>query len=453
MEKFVIKALGLNKEEFERIESIKSLCDDEILITLKRRTEYCPYCDNPTSVVKDYNTRKISHRTLIHNHVKIFYKSRRYFCNTCRKTFMEKNIFSNSSYSKISSFTIINILNDLKPYTATFSSVARKYGISVNKVIEIFDAHVQIKRKKLTRILCLDEFYFNRHAKNKYAFMIMDFEKKNILDVLESRHWSFLSDYFYKIDIKERNSVDIVVIDMYKPYHSLVSQYFKNALCCVDSFHVIKQVNDALNAVRKRIGRMYKNDPKSVNYRLLKHRYKLLLKNEDDIESHEYKYDHILGYTTTENGVLELLLKIHPDLKKTYNLKNQYQKFNSIEEAKFNRDKHEKKLSEIINSMKTSGVKEMENCANTLQNWKSEILNSFLWIDTRRISNGPIEGKNNYVKKILSNANGFTNFERARNRIIYSQNYYEKYSLITSDKPIKRIGKPRGPYKKRNGGK
>jgi len=70
-------------------------------------------------------------------------------------------------------------------------------------------------------------------------------------------------------------------------------------------------------------------------------------------------------------------------------------------------------------------------------------------VNGRRLSNGPIEGKNNYIKKILSNANGMVNFERARNRIIYSQNKYETFSGTVHEKTIKKIGKPRGVYKKK----
>ena len=55
----------------------------------------------------------------------------------------------------------------------------------------------------------------------------------------------------------------------------------------------------------------------------------------------------------------------------------------------------------------------------------------------------------NYVKKILGNANGMTNFERTRNRILYSQNKYETYSTTEYKKRIKRYGKPRGHYKKK----
>ena len=86
--------------------------------------------------------------------------------------------------------------------------------------------------------------------------------------------------------------------------------------------------------------------------------------------------------------------------------------------------------------------------AETLENWKDEIHNSFIWINNRRISNGPCEGKNNYIKKILSNANGMSNFQRTRNRILYSQNKYETYTMTEHKTKLKRIGRPRGTYKK-----
>ena len=85
--------------------------------------------------------------------------------------------------------------------------------------------------------------------------------------------------------------------------------------------------------------------------------------------------------------------------------------------------------------------------SKTLKNWKKEILNSFIWVNGRRLSNGPIEGKNAYIKKIISNANGLNNFERARNKFMYSQNLYEKYSITEHKHSIKRKGSPRGPYK------
>ena len=41
-----------------------------------------------------------------------------------------------------------------------------------------------------------------------------------------------------------------------------------------------------------------------------------------------------------------------------------------------------------------------------------------------------------------------TNFQRARNRILYSQNKYETYSTKEHEDSIKRSCEPRGHYKK-----
>ena len=53
---------------------------------------------------------------------------------------------------------------------------------------------------------------------------------------------------------------------------------------------------------------------------------------------------------------------------------------------------------------------------------KQEILNSFTFINGRRITNGLIESKNSLIRVITSNVNGFTNFKREKNRIMYCFN-------------------------------
>ena len=121
-----------------------------------------------------------------------------------------------------------------------------------------------------------------------------------------------------------------------------------------------------------------------------------------------------------------------------YNLKEDYRVFNDVKENEYNEEEYYKVFNSMIDAMNTSNIKEMVDAANTLKNWKQEIMNSFRWFDGRRISNGCIEGKNNYVKKILSNANGMTNFDRARNRIMYSQNRLDTYTISINEKQIKK---------------
>lgn len=279
--------------------------------------------------------------------------------------------------------------------------------------------------------------------------MILGFKNNLIIDIVESRKHMELSSYFFAIPIQERRQVTHICMDMYSPYKAIIPVYFPEAIVCIDSFHVIKKVTDGLNSLRKRICRNYIDCKDSKEYKLLKYRYKLLLMKSERVDNESYYFDRTLGYTTTQAGVLEELLRIDDCLGIAYKLREKYRDFNSIKEEDFKRENHEEVLEELIYSFSQTEIKEMKNIGNMLTNWKNEILNSFVWFSHRRLSNGPIEGKNNYIKKIISNTNGLTNFERARNRFMYSQNKHETYSISVKEKIIKTPGKSRGTYKKR----
>jgi transposase len=64
----------------------------------------------------------------------------------------------------------------------------------------------------------------------------------------------------------------------------------------------------------------------------------------------------------------------------------------------------------------------MRTFGKTLVKWRSEIKNSFMRIDGRRVSNGPIESTNNKIKTVIKTANGIRKFSRFRNRVLYSIN-------------------------------
>ena len=49
-------------------------------------------------------------------------------------------------------------------------------------------------------------------------------------------------------------------------------------------------------------------------------------------------------------------------------------------------------------------------------------MNSFTRVEGRRISNGPIESRNNTIKLIIRNAAGYRNFENLKSRVIYVLN-------------------------------
>lgn len=51
-------------------------------------------------------------------------------------------------------------------------------------------------------------------------------------------------------------------------------------------------------------------------------------------------------------------------------------------------------------TIKINYIEKMKEVVDILNYWKKEILNSFICVENRRISNDSIEGKNYYIKKL-----------------------------------------------------
>lgn len=401
-------------------------------ITLKNKGGRCKCCGKYTTKCKDLILKTVHHD----QDTVIYYSARRLKCE-CGKTFYENNPFS-SSEKNISDHLIKRILEELKRYNHTFLEVAQRFQISVTKVIEIFDTHVQIKRKALREVISIDEFYFSRHARNKYAFMILGLNGE-IIDILESRRKSFLLDYFKYIPVKERQLVKYVTMDMNRVYKEVISRRFNNAIICIDSFHVMKMMNDELDKIRKKIMHRSESYKYSDEYYLLKHRYYVLFR--DDFKE-EYRYDKHFRMHMNEYDYLNLILKTDKELSDVYSQIRRYYYFNHYWNE-YTRNEACQYLERYIKELYLSNNRSLISIASTLDNWKKEIANSFIpYIrrngETVRLSNGRIEGKNSYIKKMIHLANGFSNFERFRNRTMYSENHYETYSEDKLPNIIKR---------------
>lgn len=120
-----------------------------------------------------------------------------------------------------------------------------------------------------------------------------------------------------------------------------------------------------------------------------------------------------------------MLFSHFPELKKAYELKEVYITFN--ETASF--ENAERQLDALLLKFADSQIREYDEFYAVLSNWKQEIVNSFIIVHGRRINNSHIESKNRQVQRLLDNANGFRNFKRTRNRILYCLNKEDTYTF------------------------
>ena len=343
----------------------------------------------------------------------------RYKCKDCSCIFKENETFSMPN-GNLSRPSIIVLLEKLKYASNTFESVARDLHISRQDVINIFDKYFTYTPPTLPEVLSFDEKHVNKSmTDNAYLFVMVDFINKKIYDILPSRHKEKLEKYFQKIPKKERDNVKYITMDMWDPYRKVSKMYFKNAKIAVDSFHVMENINRAMNKVRTTVMQKYNQNTEILEnnhkyYYFLKKYHYFFTMEFDDITNNLIKVPKLkTKYHKTE--LLKYLLSIDERLEEAYRLTAKYREFNRT--ANINNCALE--LDNLIDLYLASKISYFFEIGKTLLNWREEIINSFIMINNRRLSNGLIEGLNSIISQININGKGYSNFFRFKLRIIY----------------------------------
>lgn len=439
------KNINLEKSDISKINNVL-YCN----IVLNTIDEVCPECGSVEYVIKDYQIKKINHSVSTSSPCIIKYKARRYKCKYCGKIFYETNPFALVN-EKVSTYTRIMVLEALRSHTATFTSVAKQYKLTTQTVMNIFDNWVDCSRKKLPEIICIDEIYTNKLSNtSKYACVLLNFKTREIVEIYSSRHKSTLANKFTSISLEERNNVKAIIIDMWEPYRELIHRYFKNSIVVIDSFHVIKHLNDAITKIRLKAMRKFADEKRSLSkkdklidknmfYYMLKKFHFFFTKHYDDIYEGEFKIPK-MKTKWKKAEILKYLLEIDDDLKYAYELKEKYREFNLC--AKY--ESCDEEFDDLIKKFLNCRLEEYREFGRMINKWKIEIKNSFkrvsIGIDNKgkeiikRLSNGPMEGTNSRLKCILKNANGYRNFPRFRNRCFFTINKNEPILGVPKNK-------------------
>ena len=419
----------------------------------------CKYCGMDRIRIKERPVKIIKHSNAVGRPCQIRYHAHRYKCLCCGRTYFEHNPFVFKA-QKISVLTVTSILEDLKNPAETFSNVAKRYNISPTSVASIFDQHVDMKRLPLPRYMCIDESYSFHSEKSNYVCMFVNFETGDPIDILPSRHMDDLLEYFRKIPLEERRNVEIVGIDMWKTYRSVVKYVFPRAILSADHYHIKQDMHRKADRIRIRVMKRYQSD--SDEYHLLKHFSWLIFKQKDarDKEGrllfdpkrpgkHNKHFNQELNYY----DLLELIKAIDPELTEAIDLKDKCNDFynNSTYETA------EKNLKVLIKAFRSAGSQDMIDFGNTLAEWKQEVINSFIVVNHEysvdtgdghvvsrkiKINSAVMERKNSSVKTIKKVTMSMGNWERFRNRVLYALRSDATYHLNPIDTP-----KPRKNYK------
>ena len=102
------------------------------------------------------------------------------------------------------------------------TDIAHQLAISTSTVFrKLNDFHFKHDFTILPEIMSWDEYAF---TKGKMSFIAQDFDKLNIITVLEGRIQAIIRDHFLKYDRAVRCQVKIITMDMFSPYYTLAKQ-------------------------------------------------------------------------------------------------------------------------------------------------------------------------------------------------------------------------------------
>lgn len=388
----------------------------EGFITVDPKDRICEFCSSQKLLSKGYYTRTYNvpfrNNEIINVHLKI----KRMTCANCHRSSSASLVVAPKNH-KISYASICTIMDLLLEPTMTFKEVSRITKISETTIIRTFDKYCHIQRANFPEVICIDEVYTknNSFEHSKFSCVFYDFYNHSIIDVTPSRRKHFLSEYLESIPKLERDSVKIVSIDMYSTYRELIYKYFKKAIVCVDSFHVIEHLNNDLNRIRTRIMKSYGTD--TLEYYLLKKWKNLLFDTHINLDN-EGKFNKRFNRVMTYRQLLEAMLEINTDLKLGYDLKEYYMAFNHLG----SKEEAAKMYDSILKAFTEANISEYSEFVTILNNWKEEIINSFIRYRGRRINSSVAESVNSKIATIIYNTHGIRNHERRRKRIIYCVN-------------------------------
>ncbi|WP_459446334.1 ISL3 family transposase [Ligilactobacillus salivarius] len=386
-------------------------------LTIDPKYQYTSYIEE--KIIKNSKTLMLHNGTKVVNNVHLSsagkklvlsIRKQKYLCPECKKTATAK--FKDTNYhDHFSNAVKAKLVRDLS-LSRPMCEIAADSFTSSNTIIrslESVENNFKVNRNWLPSHLSLDDFKSGkRFSSSGMSMCLINAVNHRIIDIIPERNNKFLRNYFIQYSYKARLSVMTITVDLYAPYRSLIKELFPNAFIIADKFHVVTQAYTAMNKIRIRVMKEYGTG--THEYRALKRFWKLLLKNQDDVDYHRYYPRINFKYAElSDSEVLDRLFDMSSELKTSYEY---YQLL-----LQMYRKNSRQLLNLLTDTSSWNLPPEMRQALKTIKKHKTEIENSFV---LPRLTNGPIEGVNNHIKVIKRIAYGYNNFKHFRLRILLS---------------------------------
>jgi transposase len=354
-----------------------------IYVYPERKTANCPSCSKRSKCVHDYKRASfIKHLKIGKRQTYLVTSKRRFFCKYCGKPFTEKLSVVDKwqRHTKALEDEIIETLRE-----SSFRSVERKYGVNYKAQVKLLKHTMkpfegswnEEKRAGKPISVGIDEHSFSGHD---MCITVTNLTTPSLKSILPDDTKRTLDTFFSKIPGGVKRKITSFCIDMKKMYKFSIKRNFPKAKVVIDHFHLIYDANRRIDEERRITQEMKKvNIPK-----------KPFLKNKENLSD-------------PEKDLINSFFTKYPDLKFYWHVKESLRDMYELN----GRKAAEEKLNSLIGIMYKQRDRGLTQWADTLEYWKSEILNFYDY----RITNAYTEGIHTKLKLIKRIGFGFSNKE------------------------------------------
>ncbi len=293
----------LNLPHFRTLSTKETEYDRQIELETVNPPSACPHCGCVSNLYRYGKREQLFMDLPIHGkRVGLLIHRQRYQCRECRQTFLER--LDHTIDEKRNATKRLVKYIEKQSLKRTFVSIAEDVGLNEKTVRNIFRDYVNQLEREIRFVtpkwLGIDEIHII-----KPCCVITNVEDRTIVDLLPNRNKETVIRYLQHL--RDRERIQYVTMDMWKPYKEAVQAVIPNAVTIVDKFHIVRMVNDVLESIRKKI----RADLSPKQRRGLLHDRFILLKRERDL-------------TFQEQLILETWTKNYETLGNAYRLKETF---------------------------------------------------------------------------------------------------------------------------------
>lgn len=380
----------LGMKEWVVIETLEDAHDMKIVAGKPVPPDVCPRCgvENPRVYKHDQQEQTFMDTPIHGKRAAIQVIRQRYRCLECGKTFQQ--LLPEMDERRNMTRRLLEYIQQ-RSLVRTFTDVADDVGVNEKTVRNIFREYVAVleEDREVTAPawLGIDELYLIRQPRCIFT----DVRRRSVVDLLAKRDKLSVSKWLTNLPGKQ--AVEVVTMDMWKPYRDSVLALLPAARVVVDKFHVVRMANKCLDDTRKRLrGELSTSDRR----KMMRSRH-IILKREKDLDE-------------TDHATLEAWTNALPELYYAYHAKERFLGVFDAPDRKEGQERYDAWLASL-DLLTRANFKEL---VTAVENWKPEILNFFGCGAT----NAYTEAANGLAKIANRNGRGYS-FEAIRAKVLY----------------------------------